>query len=54
MMTQSAEQYRDEDGGASEPDEDIPGAKVAFIQEGERAEFEVEVGEFGLDAEPDA
>ena len=55
MMTQSAEQYRDEDGGASDaPDEDIPGAKVAFIREGERAEFEVEVGEFGLDAEPDA
>ena len=32
----------------------IFGAKVTFIREGERAEFEVEVGEFGLDAEPDA
>lgn len=55
MMTQSAEEYRDDDEGAAEaPDEDIPGAKVTFIREGERAEFEVEVGEFGLDAEPDA
>ena len=31
-------------------DEVIPGARVALVREGESAAFDVEVGEFGLDA----
>ena len=38
------------DGSKVRMDEVIPGARVALVREGESAAFDVEVGEFGLDA----